>query len=119
MTDDELERALIALPLEEPPTDLRRRILAATIARPRLAFNAWETWLVGTLLAFVVWLMFLVGTSVPNVGGVISQTVSVGIDRLGAAISVNTLVWMALGVSFAVWISQLSLPQPRREMADR
>jgi hypothetical protein len=58
-------------------------------------------------------------SSGPNVGGVISQTVSVGVDRLGAAIPVNTLVWMALGVSFAVWISQLSLPPSRREIADR
>ena len=119
MTDDELERALFALPLEEPPVDLRARILAATIARPRLTFRAWEIWLVGTLFAFMVWLTFMVGTSVPDIGGVISRAVGVGVDRFSETISVNTLMWTALGVSFAMWISQLSLPQSRREIANR
>jgi hypothetical protein len=119
MTEDELERALFALPLEAPPADLRARILAATIARPRLTFRAWEVWLVGTLFAFMVWLTFLVGTSVPDVGAAISGAVSAGVDRLADTLSVNALLWMALGVSFVVWISQLSFPQPRREIADR
>jgi hypothetical protein len=119
MTDDELERALFALPLEEPPVDLRDRILAVTISRPRLTFRAWEIWLVGTLFAFVVWLTFMVGTSVPDIGGAISRAVSLGVDRFAEALSVNTLMWMALGISFVVWISQLSLPQSRREIADR
>ena len=34
MTDDDLDRALFALPLEEPPADLHGRILAATVLRP-------------------------------------------------------------------------------------
>jgi hypothetical protein len=119
MTDDELERALFALPLEEPPVDLRARILAATIARPRLTFRAWEVWLVGTLFAFMVWLTFIVGTAVPDIGGAINRAVSAGVDRFSESGSVSTLMWMALGVSFAVWISQLSLPQSRREIADR
>ena len=38
MTDDELERALAALPLEEPPADLHARILAATVCRRRRPF---------------------------------------------------------------------------------
>jgi len=119
MTDDELDRALFALPLEEPPVDLRARILAATVARPRLTFRAWEVWLVGTLFAFMVWLTVLVGTSVPDIGGVISRALSAGVDTFAESLSVNTLMWMALGVSFAVWISQLSLPQSRREIAKR
>jgi hypothetical protein len=119
MTDDELERALFALPLEEPPIDLHGRILAATIARPRLTFRAWEVWLVGTLFAFMVWLTFMVGTSVPDLGGAISRAVSAGVDGFAESVSVSALMWMALGVSFAVWISQLSLPQSRREIADR
>jgi hypothetical protein len=119
MTDDELERALFALPLEEPPVDLRARILAATVERPRLAFRAWEIWLLGSGVAFMVWLMFMVGTSVPDIGATISRAISDGIDRVAPAISVNALMWTALGMSFAVWISQLSLPPPRREAADR
>jgi len=120
MIDDELERAIFALPLEEPPVDLRAHILAATIARPQPTFRAWEIWLFGTLVAFTVWLMVLVGTSAPDVGGTISRTVNDGVDRFAQLISVNTLVWTALGLSFVIWISQLSLPQSRRrEIADR
>lgn len=119
MTDDELERALFALPLEEPPSDLRTRILAATVDRPRLTFAAWEVWLVGTAAAFMVWLMFLVGTSVPDIGGTISRAVTAGIDTVVPAMSMSTLMWMALGMSFVVWISQLSLPHSRHGTADR
>ena len=39
MTDDELDRALFALPLEEPPADLRARILAATVCGSAPAFR--------------------------------------------------------------------------------
>jgi hypothetical protein len=100
MTDDELERALFALPLEEPPAGLRDRILAATVARPRLTFRAWEIWLIGTLVALMVWLTVLVATSAPDVGGVISAALNRGVDL--------------------VWISQLSLPPSRRRgIADR
>lgn len=119
MTDDELERALFALPLEEPPAGLRERILAITVARPRFAFAAWEIWLVGTLSAVAVWLLFLGATSVPDLGGAISRAVSAGVDVLAAAMSVTTVMWTVLGMSFVIWISQLSLPQSRPTIADR
>jgi hypothetical protein len=63
------------------------------------------------------WLTVLVSTSAPDVGGIISATLSRGVDLFAQALSINILMWMALGVSFVVWISQLSLPGPRR--ADR
>jgi hypothetical protein len=119
MTDDELDRALFALPLEEPPVDLRARILAATVERPRLTFRAWEIWLIGTILAFMVWLAFLVATSSPNVGGTISRAISDGIDEATALVPVSALLWTGLGISFVVWISQLSLPVSRREAGNR
>jgi len=119
MTDDELERVLFALPLEEPPVELRARILAATIERPRLTFRAWETWLIGTVVAFVVWLAFAVGTSVPDLGGTISRTVSDAVDQVATLVPVSALMWGLLGISFVVWISQLSLPVSRRGAANR
>ncbi len=119
MTDDELERALFALPLEEPPANLRARILAATIERPRLTFAAWEIWMVGTVTAFMVWLAVLVATSVPDIGGAIVQTVSYGIDRFAGTISPAALVWIGVGVSFAIWMSAFSRPSARRRIADR
>ena len=45
MTDDELDRALFALPLEEPPADMHERIMAATVLRAGPAFRTWELWL--------------------------------------------------------------------------
>jgi hypothetical protein len=118
MTDDELERALFAIPLEDPPPELRGRILAATIDRPRLTFRAWEIWLVGTLVALMFWLTILVTSSTPDVGLVISTTLNRGVD-LFSELPNNTLMWTALGISFVVWISQLSLPNSRRKIADR
>ena len=38
-SDDALDRALFALPLEEPPADLRASILTATVYRPAPAFS--------------------------------------------------------------------------------
>jgi hypothetical protein len=119
MTDDELERALFALPLEEPPVELRGRIMAATVERPRLTFRAWEIWLIGTVLAFIVWLALLAGTSSADIGGAISRAVSDGIDEVASVVSVNALLWMVLAISSVFWISQLSLPGSRREAANR
>jgi hypothetical protein len=119
MTDDELERALFALPLEEPPVELRSRILAATVSRPRLTFRAWEVWLIGTMLAFMVWLAFLVGTSSPDIGGAISRALCAGVDEIAALFSVSALMWIVLGISCALWISQLSLPGTLRETPNR
>jgi len=119
MTDDELDRALFALPLEEPPVDLRPRILAATIARPPLTFRAWEIWLIGTLAALMVWLAFLVGTASPDLGGTISRAVGSAVDALAALVSVSALMWTVLGVSCVVWISQFSLPASRPQTTNR
>jgi uncharacterized membrane protein YeaQ/YmgE (transglycosylase-associated protein family) len=65
------------------------------------------------------WLAVLVGTSGPDVGGVISAALSRGVDLFAETLSINALMWTALGASFVVWISQLSLPQSRRGTADR
>jgi hypothetical protein len=83
-----------------------------------LTFRAWEIWLVGTLVALMFWLTVLVSTG-PDVGGAISGALSRGVDLFAETLSINTLMWMALGVSFVVWISQLSLPQTRRGIAER
>jgi hypothetical protein len=119
MTDDELERALFALPLEDPPPDLHARILAATINRPQLTFRAWEVWAVGTLVAFMVWLAFLVATSVPDFGGTIARAISYGVDRLADSVSPTALLWMALGVSLVIWLPALSVPTSGSKIAGR
>lgn len=113
MTDDELDRALFALPLEEPPADLRPRILAATILRPTAAFRAWELWVLGTVAAFAVWLTYLVLTSSPDAGHRIVDNFAVLLRTTGL-VSLNTLFWLALGMSSAWLISSLTfMPRPR------
>ncbi len=118
MTDDELERALFALPLEEPPADLRRRILGATVYRPRLIFRSAEVWGLGTALAIMVWLSWYVMTGVPNLGGKFTLVFSSIVNVVGAAVPAHAWLWIALGISSAVWISQVSLMPARRRITD-
>jgi hypothetical protein len=106
-TDDELERALFALPLEEPPADLRASILAATIYRAPLPVKAWEVWALGALCAVLTWLLLLIarGGAAPTLAALstyIDQAVTVFMQP-------QTLFWIALGGGAALWISQLNL----------
>lgn len=106
-TDDELERALFALELEEPPADLRVSILAATIYRAPLPVKPWEVWVLGALCAVLTWVLLLVarGSAVPAF-----ETISVYVNQgLALFLQPQTLVWTALGGCAALWISQLNL----------
>jgi 4-amino-4-deoxy-L-arabinose transferase-like glycosyltransferase len=118
MTDDELERALFALPLEEPPADLRRRILSATVYRPRMIFRTAEIWGLGTALAIMVWLSWYVMTGIPNVGGKFGFVFSSLLAVVGGNIPANAWLWLALGVSSTIWISQVSLMPARTRITD-
>ncbi|HZT13889.1 MAG TPA: hypothetical protein VFA29_13885 [Candidatus Baltobacteraceae bacterium] len=105
--DDDLERALFALDLEEPPADLRRDILAATIYRPQVAVPAWELWLMGAVCALLTWVAVLAGHNAD------SQTISIlthrAADGLAALAKPQTLLWAAAGGGLVLWISQLNL----------
>jgi hypothetical protein len=117
MTDDEIERALFALPLEEPPAGLHARILAATVHHPRQIFQAWEIWVIGTLLAVMVWLAFQV-FSMPHATDRLVQAAASGIDQFGGYMASGVGLWALLGLSTAAWISFISLPASRRRAAD-
>jgi hypothetical protein len=110
--DDELDRALAALPLEEPPPGLHARIMTATVYRPAPIVRTWELWLCGTLVAVAAWLVWL-GATAPHAGERVAGLLARAIDIAGLD-SPYTLLWLAIGVSAAWWISQLSLPAPRR-----
>ena len=110
--DNALDRALAALPLEEPPASLHARILAATVYRPRPAVQQWEVWLVATLSAVALWLSWVVMTS-PRLVERFSEKLNRLIET-GGLTSVNTLLWLAIGISAAWWLSQLSVPPRRR-----
>jgi hypothetical protein len=111
--DDALDRALAALPLEEPPADLHARIMAATADAPASAAPAlpgWELWPVTILSTLAVWLAWLF-VSTPHA----VDRLTLAIDRIvesGGLTSASTVLWVAVGVSAAWWVTQISVPQP-------
>lgn len=111
MDDAALERALFALPLEEPPADLRGRILAATVYRPALPFKMWEVWVLGTLMALAAWLMIAVLTAVPDSSARLANAAASFMDRLVSSVSPSILGWIVVGASSAFWISQFTVPR--------
>lgn len=117
--DDALDAALFALPLEEPPADLRAAILSATIFRPGPLFSLREVVTLGALFAVIVWLVVAV------IGGGASLFVhslqAVGATTLHASGNVTLLGWIAAGAATAIWLSIFTGFQPRPEgkTADR
>jgi len=109
--DDDLDRALAALPLEEPPAGLHARIMAATVHRPAPLVRSWEVWLVGTLLALAAWLTWTLISSPQAVDRVISAITGALASGTGFE---TTFVWLAIGASSAWWLSQLSVPRTAR-----
>jgi hypothetical protein len=119
MTDDELDRALFALPLEEPPADLHGRIMAATALRPAPTFATWE-WLllvvaVSLTTAATAWIFLSAPGSVHALGYAIED----GLRALGFY-SRATYIWIAIGISSLWWISSLNfMPNPRTGVYNR
>jgi hypothetical protein len=109
---DDLDRALRALPLEEPPAGLRDSILAATIyapSVPALAMRFWEVTGVGVWLALAAWL----GLAVISNHAAASQFAAFG-SRVASVLSDTlTLEWLAAGMSLALTISFVTI-QPVR-----
>ena len=107
--DDDLDRLLFAMPLEEPPADLRASILRGTIYRPAFALKLWELWMCGTFAALAVWLAVLIFR---GGGAAFVRTLSV----LGATVThmllvQNTWLWLAAGIGAAFWLLILN-PTP-------
>ncbi len=102
-SDEELERALFSLDLEEPPADLRGSILAGTCYRTPAIFKPWETAILGAVIAIVAWVAWTVITGdLPTIaGGVTAAMQTVGLFLSNGI----TLAWIAVGGSVAVWLS--------------
>jgi hypothetical protein len=121
MTDDELERALLALPLEAPPSGLRDRILASTVYRVTAppAIRAWELWLITAAVVVVAVVTYLLLASVPDLGGRSHDLFMQALHELGLY-SIRTYAWLAVGVSTVWAISSLSLmPRVRQPVYNR
>ena len=114
---DDLDRALAALPLEEAPAGLHARIMAATVYRAAPSVQAWEVWVIGTLIALTAWLVWAVVTAPYASERIVDQIVRIVSDA--GLTSPYTLLWLAIGVSATWWISLLSVPARRNRIEAR
>lgn len=102
-SDDALDRALFALPLEEPPTDLRASILAATVYRPAPAFLAWE---IGALAAILAVVISLIAAVVAGGGTLFLHSMTaIGTTLVRSLSNFTVLAWLAAGGATAIWLS--------------
>ncbi|MBV8298147.1 MAG: hypothetical protein JO083_01110 [Candidatus Eremiobacteraeota bacterium] len=106
--DDALDLALAALPLEEPPADFHARVMAATVYRPEPAARPWEVWLLGTFVALAAWVAWIVAAT-PHAGERIVATLSDAVQTAGLS-SDYVVLWLAIGVSAAWWLSTITVP---------
>ena len=106
MNMDELDRAILDLPLEEPPAGLRASILLATAYRPAPAFSFAELAVLGALGAVAVWLVILL---VLGGGSLFVQTVSAIASTISRTLSNGAvLAWLAAGGATALWLTLFS-----------
>jgi hypothetical protein len=116
--DDDLDRAIAALPLAEPPTGFHARIMAATVYRPEPLVRGWEVWVIGTLVAVAAWLSWVVATTPRAVTQIVDAAMA-AMQTTAALTGTYTVLWLAVGVSAAWWISQLSVPTTRSRIEAR
>ena len=117
MTMDELERAIMELPLEEPPEGLRASILLATAYRPAPAFAFYELAAIGTLGAVALWLIVLLVSG----GGVLFVHTLSAISSvvLRSFSNVAFLAWLAAGGATALWLTLLTGNHPIAALSHR
>jgi len=110
MDDNELERALFALPLEEPPAGMRASILMSTAYRPAPAFSFLELAALGALGAVALWMVVLL---VLGGGTLFIQTLA-AIGNVASRVLSNatTLAWLAAGGATALWLTLFTGYQP-------
>ena len=112
--DDDLDRALRALPLEPLPDGLRASIMAAVAAVPEPILTRVETFGVGLILALGTWLALLSAGSGWSVGKTVANVTS----AFGhALVTPAALEWLGVGIACALCLSLVSLP--RRATAGR
>jgi len=102
---DDLDRALFALPLAEPPPGLRQSILNATVYAPAPAIAApvqlWEIVAAGTAVAIGVWLIFAL---VVYKGFAASFDADV-VATLRAVLNPSALIWLGAGSAVTAWLT--------------
>ncbi len=101
--DDDLDMALFALELEEPPAELRASILAATVYRPAPMFSRAE---IVALTLITTAIVALIGFVIAGGGTLFAHSVEALETGLVRTFSnYTTLGWLAVGGSTAIWLS--------------
>jgi hypothetical protein len=110
MDDNELESAIRALPLEEPPAGMRASILLATAYRPAPAFSFLDLAVLGALGAVALWLVVLL---VLGGGSLFIQTLAtIGSSASRLFSNATTVAWLAAGGATALWLTLFTGYQP-------
>jgi len=112
---DEIDRALFALPLEEPPQDLRRSILALTVHAPAPGgetISLWELLGIGLGLALATILAWSVVTN-PAFGAQIVAALMLFGRGLAEP---PTLAGLTIGCSAVAWVSLMTFRPARIEV---
>jgi hypothetical protein len=102
--DDDLDRALFALPLDVPPPGLRESILRATIYAPVAIpspFSTLETIGIGIALALAAWIAILCVAD----HSVVLALGNVVAEMLRALSDTRTLVWLGVGALTAAAVT--------------
>jgi hypothetical protein len=117
MDDERLERAILDLPLEEPPEGLRASILLATAYRPVPAFSFLDVAVVGSLGAVAVWLVVLL---VLGGGSLFVDTLTTIGSTLSRFFSnAHVLAWLGAGGATALWLTLFTGSKPLITAAHR
>jgi|HubBroStandDraft_6_1064221.scaffolds.fasta_scaffold1859250_2 hypothetical protein len=110
LDDDELDRALMALPLEPLPDGLRHSILAAVTIEHHPILTRWETVGLGLIMALGSWLSLLLvnGRTGAGAGSWMNAATASLVNFLT---NPTSLVWLSVGVAAAICISFASIPR--------
>jgi hypothetical protein len=106
---DEIDRALFALPMEEPPADLRQSILNCTVNAPAAVRSSalawWEMLGIAAVAALAVWL------AVGAVRGTaLGSALTNGLIGFGHFLAdPGVLAWLTVGATVSLWLTFISL----------
>ena len=115
--DANLDRALASLPLEEPPPDLRARILLATVHRPVPVFQTWELWMLGAAFATFTWIVVALVTAPHAANDTVRTIIAVVASATVGVLNPALAVWFGVGAvaALAFGVSESALRVLRRE----
>lgn len=106
LDDESLDMAIAALPLEEPPPELRATILAATIYRPAPPFTIAEVVAAASIAGLLLWLG-------------VAAAPWIGLALSAAAANATLLLWLATGIGVTLWLELFTGYQPSYALARR